>query len=119
MGPSGVRGAIGPQGETGGQGSIGMLNSWTLYREFYFNDRSDDISSADLSKVSDIASYLKQNPSLQIGIDARGSNSGRFRSVLNALLQAGVPSDRIKKGVFGDRRIRRNGEIEVLFRTVR
>jgi len=119
IGPSGVMGATGPQGEAGEQGLTGNVYSWTLYREFYFDSHQNDIRSVDMLKVSDIAAYVKQNPSLQIGIDARGSNSARFNAVLTALIQAGVPSDRIIKGVFGDRKIRRNGSIEVLFRTTR
>jgi outer membrane protein OmpA-like peptidoglycan-associated protein len=96
------------------------VNSWTTYREFYFDSQDDDIRSADMVKVSDIAAYVQQNPSLQIGIDGNRSGKARINSVRTALIQAGVPSDKIKIGDFGDdRKSGHNGSVEVLFRTAK
>jgi len=119
IGPSGVMGEIGPKGETGEQGSTGMVNSWTTYREFNFDSQNDDIRPADMLKVSDIAAYVKQNPSLQIEIDDTGSGKARSNSVRTALIQAGVPSDKIQIGTFRDRKNRHNGGVEVLFKTAK
>ena len=112
-------GAIGPQGETGNQGSTGMVSSWTAYREFYFNSQDNDIRSVDMLKVSDIAAYVKQNPSLQIGVEGNRNDRARINSVSAALIQAGVPSYKIQIREFNDKKSRRNGSVEVLFRTAK
>jgi OmpA family protein len=58
--------------------------------------------SSDSAKVSDIASYLRQNPRQQIGIDGSMDpkntdlSKRRVSAVGNALLQAGVPSYKIQ-----------------------
>jgi outer membrane protein OmpA-like peptidoglycan-associated protein len=74
-----------------------------------------DIQASDTSKVSEIADYMYQNPSLQLGLD--GSNNGRVDTVRRALIQAGVPSSKIQAGAFGDQRLARDQRVEVLVRT--
>jgi len=122
IGPSGAMGVVGPQGEVGEQGSTGMVNSWTTYREFYFDSQYEDIRQSDMFKVSDIAAYVKQNPSLLIRIDGYGISRARMHSVRTALIQAGVSSDNIIVGSFSYRNNsndRHNGIVRVLFRTVK
>ena len=91
-----------------------------------------------MSKPSEIAAYVRQNPSVRLGIDGstdllRGTNQynaalsqRRVGNVRDALIQAGVPADRIETGGFGARRIdcnnsteqcsQRDGRVEVLAR---
>jgi peptidoglycan-associated lipoprotein len=81
---------------------------------------------------------MSQNPSVRLGIDgytdSRGANQynlplsqRRVTTVRDALIQAGVPADRIETGTFGtDRPVcnpsteqcsQREGRVEVLVRT--
>jgi len=124
-GYSGPRGATGSTGPTGAQGSTGTINRWTPYRSFWFDKNTAEIQRGDSAKVSEIASYLNQNPSLQVGIDnsmgpddtARGNqslNGRRVDAIRNALVQAGVPSSRIDTGNFDHSQSRRDGRVAVL-----
>ncbi len=67
--------------------------------------------SSEYSKVSDIANYLSQNPGATVAIDG---TSDRADSVRNALLQAGVPAYKIQYGNFGDPRLQRDRQVQVL-----
>jgi OOP family OmpA-OmpF porin len=90
-------------------------------------DRAD-LQPSDTSKVSEIAAYMNQNPSLQVGIDGsmdpRGTDprnqdlsDRRVSAVRNALIQAGVPAYKIQAGAFGDAWLARDRRVEVLIRT--
>ena len=98
---------------------------WTSYRDFWFaNDRAD-LHEAEMAKVSEIATYMKNNPSVQVGIDAsldpQNHNSSdqdmsdqRVKVIRDALVKAGVPADKITAGAFGDAKLRRDRRVEVL-----
>ena len=67
--------------------------------------------------MSDIASYLSQNPGQQVGIDGAGStdlNNQRVSNVRSALLTAGVPSWKIQTGNFGNPQMYNNRRVEAL-----
>lgn len=70
-----------------------------------------------------MADYVKRNPSLILGIDAymdsRNPDLSHQRSdaVRDAMINAGVPAERIKIGAFGDPKLRREGRVEVLIMT--
>lgn len=128
-GRSGPAGVQGPVGSTGAQGPVGVVDRWTSYREFVFDYNGSDIVAFDKSKVADIAGYMKQNPSLQVGIDGsmdpRGSDprdqnlsDRRVRAIRDALIQAGVPASKIQTGAFGDTRLARDRRVEVLVKTI-
>ena len=83
--------------------------------------------SPALNKVSEIAAYMKQNPSFRVGLDGyanpRGSDANnlsqrRVDAVRDALVQAGVPAGNIQAGAFGDQRLSRDGRVEVLVRSI-
>jgi outer membrane protein OmpA-like peptidoglycan-associated protein len=127
-GRSGPAGLQGPVGATGAQGVVGVVDRWTSYREFMFDYDRSDMQAADSSKVNEIAAYMNQNPSLQVGIDGsmdpRGTDplnqdlsDRRVSAVRNALIQAGVPAYKIQAGAFGDARLTRDRRVEVLIRT--
>jgi outer membrane protein OmpA-like peptidoglycan-associated protein len=72
-----------------------------------------------MTKVSEIASYMNENPSLRIGIDGsmdpRGTDprnqdlsDRRISAVRDALIEAGVPSSKIQSGVYGDAKLARD-----------
>jgi outer membrane protein OmpA-like peptidoglycan-associated protein len=120
-----VRGTSGATGEIGAQGVIGEVDCWTSYRDFWFASESARIQDSDLDQVAEIATYMKDHPSVQLGIDGsldpRNSN-GRDRELSNrrvetirtALIDAGVPAGRITAGAYGDEDLRRDRRVEVL-----
>jgi outer membrane protein OmpA-like peptidoglycan-associated protein len=123
-GPAGVQGVA---GSTGAQGPVGVVDR-TSFREFVFAQNGADILAFDQTKVADIASYMKQNPSLQVGIDgsmdprgtdARDQNLSdrRVGAIRDALIQAGVPASKIQTAAFGDSGLSRDGRVEVLVKT--
>jgi hypothetical protein len=118
-GPVGATGSVGPQGAIGSTGAQGQLaqggnsNSiWSLYRDFTFEGRSDDIIRADRNKSREIANYLSQNPSARVAID--GPSQRYVHSVVDALKDAGVPTNKMQTGNFGDPQLRGDRRVAVL-----
>jgi hypothetical protein len=122
-GPTGAGGVTGAIGATGATGAVGAVPCYVAYRDFWFEAGKSDLRNADASKVADIAAYMKKNPSLQLGVDggldsnASGMSDRRANVVRDALIQAGVPADRIAIGSFGDAKNRQDRRVEVLIKT--
>jgi outer membrane protein OmpA-like peptidoglycan-associated protein len=122
-GPAGPAGQKGDAGPTGAQGPVGIVPCWVSYRDFWFNPNSSDILVAQTSVITEMADYVKRNPSLILGIDGymdskhHDLSDNRVNAVRDALIKAGVPADRIKIGAFGDSKLRRDGRVEVLIMT--
>jgi len=120
-GEAGMPGAQNPLGRSQGQAADG--ERWSSYRDFWFDYNSFLIDVTDASKVTDIAGYLKQNPSLRLAIDGAlpagdaDLSDRRIDSVREALIAAGVPAYKIYTGRFGDPLLRRERRVEVLFST--
>ena len=85
---------------------------WSYYRDYTFNPNSNEILRSDGNKAKEIANWIDQNPSRQIGLD--GSNDRRVVVVRDALIVAGVPAYRLQTGAFGDPQLRRDGRVGVL-----
>jgi len=127
VGATGRTGATGPQGMTGPTGAQGVggnmdgaRSGWSAFNEFWFDSNRSDIQRTDSSKVGDIANYLRQNPGQQVAIDGsmdpnnRDLSNRRVNTVRNALMQAGVPSNRIQTGAFGDPNMQRDSRVGIL-----
>jgi outer membrane protein OmpA-like peptidoglycan-associated protein len=95
---------------------------------FSFYGDQTDLQPSDVTMVNEIAGYMAQNPSLQIGIDGSTAPNGiaptnqnlndrRVDALHNALLAAGVPASKMQTGAFGDPQLRRDGRVEVLIST--
>src|SRR6185369_12945595 len=78
QGYAGVTGSQGQAGMTGAQGRPGVTGvanpapagtTWTSLRDIMFDYNRPEIRSAEMSKISDIAAYSSQNPSVRLGID--------------------------------------------------
>jgi peptidoglycan-associated lipoprotein len=104
------------------------VDRWTSYRVFWFQNDSAAIQDSDVSKLTEIATYMKKNPSLQVGIDASMDSRGtdlqgrnlcdrRARAIRDALVEFGVPTQQISAGAYGDVGLRRDGRVEVLLAT--
>ena len=81
-----------------------------------------------MKKVSEIAHYMRNNPSLAVGLDGtmdpRGTDprnqdlsDRRVRSIRNALVEAGVPISRIQIGAYGDARLAQDRRVAVMLST--
>lgn len=115
---AGERGPAGPQGPAGPVGPQALAvpgTQWSSFKDFLFDNDKSEIRSNEASKVTDVAAYMKQNPSVQVAIDGysdqRGNNQynqalseRRVNAIRDALLAAGVPGDKIKTGAFGEQR---------------
>jgi peptidoglycan-associated lipoprotein len=117
-GPRGPAGAIGPMGAQGPAGAAGAQASaaakqWSSFRDFLFDFDKSAIRSNETSHVSDIAAYMKQNPSARVGIDGhtdprgtdpynQGLSERRVNNIRDALVSGGVSTGRIHTGAFGE-----------------
>jgi outer membrane protein OmpA-like peptidoglycan-associated protein len=128
-GPKGATGRAGSSGEqgasgaTGAQGSVSVVDRWTFYRDFIFDDNRSDFHPSDFEKSAEIARYIKENPSLKIGIDGfmdprtTEIDERRIATVRNSLISAGIPEYKIEKGSFGNPQYARKQRVAVLIRT--
>jgi outer membrane protein OmpA-like peptidoglycan-associated protein len=102
-----------------------MVKRWTLYRDFQFANNRSELSSPDNDKVLGVAHYLKENPSLRIAIDCskdtprnKDLSDRRCRVIRDALIEAGVPSDNIQIGEYGDKKLMHDRQIALLVSTI-
>jgi len=147
QGSTGLTGSQGQPGITGSQGQPGMPGSrnpgvpvarWTPLKDIRFDYDKAEIRPVEMTKVSEIATYMSQNPSVRLGIDGstdllRGTNQynvglsqQRAGNVRDALIRAGVSADRMEMGGFATQRAKcndaaepcaqRDGQVEVLVR---
>jgi peptidoglycan-associated lipoprotein len=111
-GPAGAQGAQGPAGPAGAQASAAAKN-WSSFRDFLFDFDKSAIRSNEMKHVSDIAAYMKNNPSARVGIDGhtdprgtdafnQGLSERRVNAIRDALVAAGVSAGRISTGAFGE-----------------
>ena len=111
MGPAGPMGAQGPAGPAGAQAAAGK--NWASFRNFLFDFDKSAIRSNETNHVSDIAAYMKQNPSARVGIDGHTDPRGtdaynqslserRVNNIRDALVAGGVSNDKIQTGAFGE-----------------
>lgn len=145
QGATGSQGMTGSQGRTGSQGQAGVGDSapntgpgpgWTSLREISFDYDKATIRPSEMGKISDIASYVNENPGVRIGIDGstdlhRGTNKynvslsqQREANVRDALIRAGVPANQMETGGFAAEQAKctdrtencaqRDGRVEVL-----
>ena len=116
-GPAGATGAQGPAGPVGPQAMTGSDNrtGWTRFSDILFDTDKSDIRANEMSKVTDIAAHVKQNAPMNVGIggyaDPRGTdqhNQGlserRVNAIRDALVKAGVASDKIETSAFGEQK---------------
>lgn len=129
-GPKGATGRAGSSGEqgasgaTGAQGSVSVVDRWTFYRDFVFDDNRSDFHPSDFEKSTEIAKYINENPSLKVGIDGfmdprtTEIDERRIATVRNSLINAGIPEYKIEKGSFGNPQYARKQRVAVLIRSI-
>jgi len=120
-GPAGPAGAMGPAGAVGPQ--TAAAKQWSSFRDFLFDFDKSAIRSNETSHVSDIAAYMKQNPSARVGIDGhadprgtdlynQGLSERRVNGIREALVNAGVSTGKIHTGAFGEQQPKCNESTE-------
>jgi len=121
-GPYGAAGVQGPAGAMGAQGQAGQagavtVTQWTKFKDILFDFDKSELRTNETGKVSEIAAYLQQNPTVVVGIDGytdpRGSDKynqalseRRVNTIRDALMGAGVPAAKITTGAFGEMRLK-------------
>jgi len=112
-GPAGPAGAQGPAGTVGPQAQAGAAKQWSSFRDFLFDFDKSAIRSNETNHVTDIAAYMKKNPSARVGIDGhtdprgtdafnQGLSERRVNVIRDALVNAGVATGKIHTGAFGE-----------------
>jgi outer membrane protein OmpA-like peptidoglycan-associated protein len=100
-----------------------VVASWTQWRQISFVDNNSVIRPSDAQQVAEISEYMKNNPSLRIGIDGhvnpnnRELSTQRVNIVRDALIRGGVPATQIETGAFGSAANRTDGRVGILIRT--
>jgi len=117
QGPPGIMGPPGPPGPPGVTVTESYVQpvqpapgaGWVFLRDITFDASKSSIRPSEMTKISDVASYASQNPSVQLGVFGSPDVDGfkqknatltqeRVANVRGALRQAGVPADRIEMG---------------------
>jgi peptidoglycan-associated lipoprotein len=122
-GAAGPMGLQGPAGPAGAQGVAGAIQHWASFRNFLFDTDKSDIRANEMSKVAEIAVYMRQNSSAKVGIDGHADPRGtdaynqalserRVNAIRDALAKAGVEGDRIHTGAFGESQVKCNESTE-------
>jgi outer membrane protein OmpA-like peptidoglycan-associated protein len=113
MGPTGPMGAQGPAGPMGPQATAADVKHWATFKNIMFDFDKSAIRSNETSRVADVATYMKQNPTARVGIDGHTDPRGtdpynqdlserRVDAIRDALVNAGVSAGRIHTGAFGE-----------------
>jgi outer membrane protein OmpA-like peptidoglycan-associated protein len=117
QGPAGPAGAQGPAGAAGAQAvAAPPVQQWSSFKNILFDTDRSAIRTNEMAKVTEIAVYMKKNSPVQVGIDGfadpRGTDQHnqalserRVNAIRDALVEAGVPGDKIKTGAFGEQRL--------------
>jgi len=117
QGPAGQMGAQGQAGPVGTQGMDGAIKHWASFKNFLFDTVKSDIRSNEMSKVNDVAAYMRENSSAKVGIDGHADPRGtdqynqalsecRVNAIRDALAKAGVQGDRIHTSAFGESQVK-------------
>ena len=113
-GPPGLAGVSGPQGPAGAQGSQGVAARWESFKDIHFDFDKSDVRANEVSKIKDIVTFMKQNPTFEIGIegfaDPRGTDAynqalseRRVNAIRDALVAEGASAGAIRSGAEGEK----------------
>ena len=120
-GPAGPAGRIGPAGAAGPPGAAGVAGDrgadaqWVRVPDILFEYDKADVRPDEAQKIRQVVEAVKANDQLLVRLDGhadpRGSDryntalsARRVEAVRRALIDAGIPADRIVIAAFGEQR---------------
>jgi outer membrane protein OmpA-like peptidoglycan-associated protein len=109
-----MAGVSGPQGPMGPSGPQGVAAVWQSFRDIDFDFDKSDVRANEVVKIKDIAAFMKQNPTYEIGIegfaDPRGTDAynqalseRRVNAIRVALVAEGASTAAIRSGAEGEK----------------
>jgi peptidoglycan-associated lipoprotein len=112
---------MGNAGVAGQSGAAGT--KWTTFKDILFDFDKSNVRANEVSEIDKIAAYVQQNPSVSVGIDGHADPRGtdgynqslserRVSAIKDALMKAGVPTEKIQTGAFGESRLKCNEQTE-------
>jgi outer membrane protein OmpA-like peptidoglycan-associated protein len=110
-----VAGTAGPAGPAGAQGDRGADAQWVSVPDILFEFDKADVRVDETQKIRQIAELVKKNDQLVVRLDGHTDPRGtdryntslserRVEAVRKALIDGGVPADRIAIATYGERR---------------
>jgi peptidoglycan-associated lipoprotein len=124
VGVAGLQGPAGPMGNAGVAGAPGSAGTrWTAFKDILFDFDKSNLRASEQAEITQIASYLRENPAFTVGIDGHADPRGtdaynqalserRVNTIKAELMKAGVPADKIQTGAFGESRLKCNDTSE-------
>jgi len=123
QGPTGTAGPPGPPGAPGPQGAAAVVpapevkeveREWQQFSNITFDVGRAEIRPDERDKVKAVAQFMEQNPNMEVGLAGHADPTGpdplnqklseqRTKAVTEALVQAGVPKDRVRAAGFSSR----------------
>jgi len=93
---------------------VSVPREWESFSNVTFDFDKADIRPSELDKIKAVANYMQQNPNLQLGLAGHTDPQGpyehnrqlsdrRNKAVTDALVEDGVPKDRIRMAGLADR----------------
>jgi len=100
------------------------------FKDVLFDYDRAEIRPDESAKITQLAEYIKKNDGLVVRLDGHTDPRGnepynmklsqrRVEAVKKALIDAGVPPDRVRVAAFGERILKCNGQDEGCFQTDR
>ena len=129
-GQAGAQGPAGPAGVAGIAGPAGQDATWPTVSDVLFEFDSAELTPDDAQRLSQVASYLKTHDNVIVRLDGHTDPRGtsgyndqlsdrRVQAVHKALVDAGVPAERIDIMAFGERRPKCNEQTEPCYKADR
>ena len=93
---------------------VPVQKEWPPFSNIVFDFDKSDIRRSESDKIKAVADFLQENPGFEVGLaghaDPRGSDAHntklseqRTKAVAEALVEAGVPRDRVRSAAFASR----------------
>jgi outer membrane protein OmpA-like peptidoglycan-associated protein len=126
MGAAGAPGPAGAQGVAGAPGAPGMDAKVPVFRDVLFAYDRAEIPTDEATKIAQIADFVKQTDGVVVMLDGHtdprgtddynlGLSQRRVKAVRDALVNAGVPEDRVSTAASGKKRLKCTERTEECF----
>jgi peptidoglycan-associated lipoprotein len=94
-------------------GQQGPQRPWVTFADFLFDFDRSEVRSSETGKVDKLRQYMQEHPGIEVGLDGHADPRGtpaynqplsqrRVDAVKAVLMNAGIASDKIQTGAFGE-----------------